>query len=247
MQVMKATRYPTRNGLPSRPLFAVPLFAVLLLICPATAAADMIIVDRDAGIGPAPIVLYANAPPRTRDAAVTLAHYIERRCGMRPDLIEGMPQPLPDRAIWVGVQPVLNDVLPAINLDFQHPEEILIAVSGRHLVIAGRDRWNPNLMEAKGRLAMITGRQQEYGTANAVYTFLQEYLDVRWLWPGGPMLRFPRGRSTDDDRLIQSHRFRIRPRSGGTESSHPSAARRHPPPAPLERPPSSKGSTPAES
>ena len=27
------------------------------------------------------------------------------------------------------------------------------------------------------------GRQQEYGTVNAVYTFLQDYLDVHWLWP----------------------------------------------------------------
>ena len=39
-------------------------------------------------------------------------------------------------------------------------------------------------MEAKGRLAQKTGLQQEYGTANAVYTFLQDCLHVRWLWPG---------------------------------------------------------------
>ena len=31
---------------------------------------------------------------------------------------------------------------------------------------------------------MKTGMQQEYGTANAVYTFLQDQLGVRWLWPG---------------------------------------------------------------
>jgi len=27
------------------------------------------------------------------------------------------------------------------------------------------------------------GVQQEYGTANAVYSFIQEQLGVRWLWP----------------------------------------------------------------
>jgi hypothetical protein len=31
---------------------------------------------------------------------------------------------------------------------------------------------------------MIGTNQTEYGTANAVFTFLQQRLDVRWLWPG---------------------------------------------------------------
>jgi Domain of unknown function (DUF4838) len=39
-------------------------------------------------------------------------------------------------------------------------------------------------MIAEGRLSKKTGMQQEYGTANAVYTFLRDQLAVRWLWPG---------------------------------------------------------------
>ncbi len=69
------------------------------------------------------------------------------------------------------------------SFEFQHPEETLILANEKHLVIAGRDRWNPTRTEAKGRLAMKTDIQQEYGTANAVFTFLQEDLGVRWLWP----------------------------------------------------------------
>ncbi|MCA1809315.1 MAG: DUF4838 domain-containing protein, partial [Lentisphaerae bacterium] len=90
--------------------------------------------------------------------------------------------------IWVGYQPVLKELFPQMDFDFQHPEEILIAANENHLVIAGRDRWNPDHLRVvypRGDKAVeVNGVQLEYGTANAVYTFLQDYLDVRWFWPG---------------------------------------------------------------
>ena len=51
-------------------------------------------------------------------------------------------------------------------------------------MIAGRDRWDPQHLVVEGIDEKITGNQQEYGTVNAVYTFLQDQLGVRWLWPG---------------------------------------------------------------
>lgn len=144
-------------------------------------AAELVLTESGSAL--APIVLFPDAPPRTRDAAVTLADYLEKVSGARPELIEGQPQPLPPRAIWVGVQPAVRSLFPNLDFDFQHPEETLIAANESHLVIAGRDRWDPAHTEAKGRLAMKTGMQQEYGTANAVYTFLRDHLGVRWLWP----------------------------------------------------------------
>jgi hypothetical protein len=51
-------------------------------------------------------------------------------------------------------------------------------------VIAGRDRWDPEHLTVEGIDEKIVGRQQEYGTVNAVCTFLQDHLAVRWLWPG---------------------------------------------------------------
>lgn len=149
--------------------------------------AELVLVED--GESRAPIVVFQDAPRFTRRAADELAEYIEKVSGVRPDVIEGEPDPLPDSAVWVGYQPVLNDLFPEMDFDFNHPEEILIAANQNHLVIAGRDRWHPDYLRVegdsyKGRDAGLDGVQQEYGTINAVYTFLQDYLNIRWLWPG---------------------------------------------------------------
>lgn len=149
-----------------------------------TARADFLLADTDAGIEPAPIVLFADAPPKTREAAVELADYVEKITGVRPALLEGTPRPVPERAIWIGYQESLKDIFPQTDFAFAHPEEILIKVAGKHVVVAGRDRWDPEHLVAQRIDMKVNGIQQEYGTVNAVYTFLQDYLGVRWLWPG---------------------------------------------------------------
>ena len=165
-------------------LTLLTLLTVGALSANSSLAAQPNLILADVGIAPAPIIVFKDAPPRTRDAAVTLAEYIEKISGQKPAVLDGEPQPLPERAIWIGVQPVVKTLFPKTDFDFKHAEETLIVANEKHLVIAGRDRWNPAHMEAKGRLAMKTGIQQEYGTANAVYSFIQEQLGVRWLWPG---------------------------------------------------------------
>ncbi len=132
----------------------------------------------------APIVVFEDAPRFTRLAADELAHYIEKVSGARPEVVEGRPDPLPDKAIWVGYQPVMDELFPDLDFAFEHPEEILIAANGEHLVIAGRDRWKPDHMVMRTSRGELEGVQMEYGTANAVYTFIQDYLNVRWFWPG---------------------------------------------------------------
>ena len=159
------------------------IFSACLLASPAALrAAEFTLADK--GAPPVPVIVFKDAPPRTRDAAVTLAEYIGKISGTVPAVIDGEPQPVPERAIWIGVQPAVKALFPKIDFEFTHAEETLIVASETHLVIAGRDRWDPAHMEAKGRRAMKTGLQQEYGTANAVYSFIQEHLGVRWLWPG---------------------------------------------------------------
>ena len=170
--------------------------AVLSLCVGSVHAADLVLVAKDTP--PAPIIVFKDAPPRTRDAAVTLAEYIEKISGVKPTVMDGEPQPLPERAIWIGVQSVVKTLFPKTDFDFKHAEETLIVANEKHLVIAGRDLWNPAHLEAKGRLAMKTGIQQEYGTANAVYSFIQEQLDVRWLWP-------------DEEDVIKRERLAIAP------------------------------------
>jgi hypothetical protein len=148
---------------------------------PLVNAAEFVLAGKD--IPSPPIIVFEDAPPRTREAAMMLAEYIGKISGQKPVVLDGEPNPPPPRAIWIGVQPRVRTLFPATDFDFQHPEETLVVADEKHLVIAGRDRWDSAHMEAKGRLAMKTGVQQEYGTANAVYSFLQEQLGVRWLWP----------------------------------------------------------------
>ncbi len=175
----------------------LPLLAILLLAQMAVLPADdLVLAAKDTP--PAPIIVFKDAPARTRDAAVTLAEYIEKISGQKPAILEGEPQPLPERAIWIGVQPAAKALFPKTDFDFKHAEETLIVATEKHLVIAGRDRWDPAHTEVKGRLAMKTGIQQEYGTANAVFSFIQEQLGVRWLWP-------------DEEDVIKRERLAIAP------------------------------------
>ena len=147
-------------------------------------AAPLVLVDKGASL--APIIVFSNAPPRTRQVADELAAYIEKISGVKPQVIEGLPNPVPAHAIWVGYQPKLKELFPKTDFDFKHPEEILIACDGKNLVIAGRDRWDPQHLAVIDRFNKpnLKDWQQEFGTINAVFTFLQEDLDVRWLWPG---------------------------------------------------------------
>ncbi len=78
------------------------------------------------GLEPAPIIVFKDAPPRTRDAAVTLADYIEKISGAKTVIIDGEPRPMPERAIWIGFQPVLKTIFPNTDFEFRNPEETLI-------------------------------------------------------------------------------------------------------------------------
>lgn len=142
--------------------------ALVLLFFSSCQSNELVLADK--GRSDIPIVVTGDAGEATRQAANDLADYIEKISGARPEVMTAADE-LPGKAIWVGVQPGIAEVYPGLDIDFQHPEEILIACNGKQLVLAGRDRF-------------AGGKQTESGTANAVYTFLQEHLDVRWLWPG---------------------------------------------------------------
>ena len=145
-------------------------------------AAELVLAAKDTS--PPPIIVYKDAPPRTREMADVLASYITKISGQKPLVQEGVPSPIPQRAIWVGFQPAVKNLFPNTDFDFNHPEETLIVANENHVVIAGRDRWDPTKLDIVTKEGPIKGKQQEYGTLNAVYTFLQDQLGVRWFWPG---------------------------------------------------------------
>lgn len=131
-----------------------------------------------------PIIVYPEAPPRTRACAEELADYIAKISGVRPNVSYRTPATIPAKAIWIGVQPPVQQLFADEDLDFHAPEEIIIRSTSDHVLIAGRDRWVEGGMIAQGRRKSIENVQQEYGTCNAIYTFIQDYLNVRWLGPG---------------------------------------------------------------
>ncbi|GEP42350.1 DUF4838 domain-containing protein [Brevifollis gellanilyticus] len=155
---------------------------LLVIFAAQLHAAEFVLVSKE--VAPPPIIVFKDAPPRTREVANVLAGYINKISGQKPAVQEGEPSPLPERAIWIGFQPAIKPLFPNTDFEFKHPEEILITANEKHVVIAGRDRWDPTKLDIETREGVIKGKQQEYGTINAVYTFLQDQLGVRWFWPG---------------------------------------------------------------
>jgi len=179
----------------------LPVLILVLSVCGlctgATAnSAEMVLTKDKASL--APIILPKDPTFFNKIAAKDLAEYIKKAGGVKPEIIEGAPEPLPEHAIWVGFQPKLKEVFPGTDFDFKNPEEILIKCDGKNLAIVGRDVWDPKYSFLKGGETQaergrtffifanrdVEGYQSEYGTVNAVYTFLQDYLGVRWLWAG---------------------------------------------------------------
>ena len=119
----------------------------------------------------APLIVAKTAPPHTTEAAEELARLIEKISGHRPEILIVPPDPLPTSTIWVGPHPGLAKAMPGVDFQLTKPEETLYVSQGGQVAILGMDK-------------MIGDAQIMSGTANAVYSFAQEVLGVRWLWPG---------------------------------------------------------------
>lgn len=163
-----------------RRLFLLP---ILFFAFPCLIQADEFVLVKN-GAALAPLVLAADATPRNREAAQELATAIKNISGAEIEILEASPSKAPERAVWIGIQPGMDALFPGVDLELTKPEEIRIVTGKNHLLIAGRDRFDPEHFTVPGRAEPIEGKQWEYGTANAVYTFIQDTLGVRWLLPG---------------------------------------------------------------
>ncbi|MEI6339662.1 MAG: DUF4838 domain-containing protein, partial [Verrucomicrobiota bacterium] len=120
---------------------------------------------------PLPIILADDVSPNTVQATKELARVIGLISGKTPEILDRQHYKAGSKAIWIGHHPDLLRTFPGADLSFSKPEEILILSGGGSVAILGNDR-------------MINGTETMSGTANAVYTFIQRNLGVRWLWPG---------------------------------------------------------------
>lgn len=162
----------------------------------------------------APLILAADAPPRTREAAAELASAIAEISGAKVEIIEATPAQAPDRGVWIGMQSGLEELFPGRDLTLTEPEEIRIVSTGSYLLIMGRDRFDPEHLTVAGRSEVIEGKQWEYGTANAVYTFIRDTLGVRWLFPGALGADYPESASIEVPALDERYHPQFRLRMG---------------------------------
>ncbi len=153
-------------------------------------AAPLTLVDKGQSL--APIIVFSNAPPFTRKAADELAAYIEKVGGVKPQVIEGLPDPVPARAIWVGFQPKVKELFPKTDFDFKNPEEILIAANDKNLVIVGRDRWDPQHMFVKSWWPPPIRRSRAGSRNTARSTRCTRFSRIIWMCAGSGRARSAR-------------------------------------------------------
>jgi len=152
---------------------AVSRLAVIVAFaagCPMAGRAAVLVNE---GVPAARIVMASDAPASTREGVRELADYVERMSGARLPVVEadGGPPAGQPTTIWIGHHEDFEKFFPGVDLSLTDHEQILIVVRGDHVLVKGKD--------------LAVGNQElQTGTLHAVYTFLEKYLGVRWLWPG---------------------------------------------------------------
>ena len=96
-------------------LIAAVALVPLFVISHGLQAEELVLIED--GASRAPIVIFKDAPPFTRDAADELAEYLGKTSGAKPKVIEGEARPVPDDAIWVECQPTPTRLFPKIDTD----------------------------------------------------------------------------------------------------------------------------------
>jgi hypothetical protein len=115
------------------------------------------------------IVTAPDAPRETAAAAKELAAYFKQISGATVPVTHKASGKTPVK-IWLGANPAMPADLQKLT-KFDQREQIVIAVHGDDVVVAGND-------VVVGKITLTPA------TREAVYTFLQKDLKVRWLWPG---------------------------------------------------------------
>jgi lysophospholipase L1-like esterase len=153
--------------------FPTMLLSILVVVAPLSGGQaknpEAVLVTEEGTT--APLIVEKNAPPHTIEAVEELARLMEKISGYRPEILNVPPDPLPASTIWVGPHPGLAKAMPGVDFQLTQPEETLFVSQDGHVAILGMDK-------------MVGEEQIMSGTANAVYSFAQEVLGVRWLWPG---------------------------------------------------------------
>jgi hypothetical protein len=159
------------KSFPSRFRCLAALAGAAFACGPLVSAAEDIELVRD-GASRFVIVRSANAPASVRTAATELQRYIEQSTGAKlPIAADDTPPTGP--FLSLGDTPLARAA--GLNARNMAPEGFRLLSRDGNLFIVGFDT-------AAGEKTTEGGTST--GTLNGVYTFLEDYLDVRWLLPG---------------------------------------------------------------
>lgn len=131
--------------------------AACVIVQGGKAKATIVVPDK-----PLPIQFYA---------AQELQYHIERASGVKVPMAKESDKPREGSIIYVG--PCQEAEGHNLHPESLEPNAYLIRCEGDALFLAGKDSEGSYIQDAT-----------HAGTLFAVYTFLEEQLGVRWLWPG---------------------------------------------------------------
>jgi len=152
---MKAQNSRRAGLIPIRLLYLV-LISLFILDCRSIFAEEILLTNN--GQPAVKIVVDKNASTEVVFAAEELQQYIKKISGA---LLEITPEEIKGRNIYVGNSEAVNAL--SVSAAHLNREGFVIQTKNGNLVLLGHD---------------------DIGTQYAVYTFLENYLGVRWLWPG---------------------------------------------------------------
>jgi hypothetical protein len=141
-----------------------------------------------------PILITQNCSPRTREAVEELKSYLKKISGAEFKVEIADPNRLPPKAIWIGYHSSFEKIFKQIDADLKL-EEIRIVANQNHLAIFGDDGPNGSVRDIVIEGSVFANAQASYGTINAIYSFIQDFLGVRWFWPGELGEDFPEKKS----------------------------------------------------
>lgn len=119
-------------------------------------------------------------PPRTLNSIIEFKKYLYKISGN--DSITNFN--LKKDTLWLGYNKELPALFPEIDFTSLNQEEILIACKPPHMLIMGRDAYTSTGLNTPFGKKNALYVQNEYGTSNAIFSFLQDFLEVRWFFPG---------------------------------------------------------------
>ncbi|MFW6028358.1 MAG: DUF4838 domain-containing protein, partial [bacterium] len=143
--------------------------ALTLAMMPAHARAATLVENGEVR---ATIVLEADPIDSSRQAVTELVDYLQQITGAEVPAVQHGERVRTPVRIFIGMDhDNLARHFPDVDLELTGYNEVLIVSRGDNVLIAGRD--------GKGDPSDL-----QMGTHQAVYTFIEKQLGVRWLWPG---------------------------------------------------------------